>query len=230
MRSAEVQGAGRNVVGPVEQGKLDGAQTVDEDRIVLVRPAVVERLEHVFGNLFQRIYHLTEQVRERDEATAGLLSDNIRQLEDFLQLAMDYFSPLPLKLEFVPAIEVAQSLAREISDAVGCPVKIDARQCSGRLLVDPGRLVRAFGLLTAQLGPAGDGQASLEIRTAVRPSARSVVLSMSVPSDLLLRRAPAAEMQWTVAEKVLESHGGALTQGSAVAGEVLWEIVLPLQS
>jgi hypothetical protein len=225
-----VQGAGRNVAGPHEQDKLKGTQTVDEDRIVLVRPAVVDHLGHVFGNLFQRIYHLAEQVRERDSATAVLLSDSIRQLEDFLQLMMDYFSPLPLKLEFVPAIEVAQSLARGISDAVGCPVKIDGRECSGRLLVDAGRLVRAFGLLTAQLGSARDGQTSLEIRAAVRRSVRSVVLSMSVPSDLLLRRSPAAEMQWTVAEKVLESHGGALTQGSAVPGEVLWEIVLPLQS
>lgn len=225
-----MEGAWRNVAAPLEQNKPDGTQTGDEDRIVLVRPAVVEQVEHVFGNLFQRIYHLADQTSERDSATAELLSDSIRQLEDFLQLVMDYFSPLPLKLEFVPAIEVAQSLAREISDAVGCPVKIDGRNCSGRLLVDPGRLVRAFALLTAQLGQAGDGQASLEIRTAVRPSTRSVVLNMSVPPYLLSRRSPATEMQWTVAEKVLESHGGALTQGSAVPGEVLWEIVLPLQS
>jgi hypothetical protein len=225
-----VQGAGRNVRGPLEQDKLEGKQTIDEDRIVLVRPAIVDHVEHVFGNLFQRIYHLVEQERERDSGAAARLSDSIRQLEDFLQLVMDYFSPLPLKLEFVPAIEVAQSLAREISDAIACPVKIDGRQCSGRLLVDPGRLVRAFALLTAQLGPARVGQTSLEIRTAVRPSARSLVLSTSVPSDVLLGRSLATEMQWTVAEKVLESHGGALTRGSAVPGEVSWEIVLPLQS
>jgi hypothetical protein len=53
---------------------------------------------------------------------------------------------------------------------------------------------------------------------------------MRVPPYLLSRRSLATEMQWTVAEKVLERHGGALTQGSAVPGEVLWEIVLPLQS
>jgi hypothetical protein len=225
-----VEGAGRSAPGPLEHNERDGTHAGDEDRIVLVRPAVVEHVEHVFGNLFQRIYHLAEQARERDAATVELLSGSIRQLEDFLQLVMDYFSPLPLTLQFVPAIEVAQSLAREISDVVGCPVRIDGRHCSGRLLVDPGRLVRAFTLLTAQLGQAGDGQAPLEISTAVRPSTRSIVLSMRVPPHLLSRRSPATEMQWTVAEKVLESHGGALTQGSADPGEVLWEIVLPLQS
>ena len=223
-----MEGAGRSAPGPPEHNEIDGADAGDEDRIVLVRPAVVEHVEHVFGNLFQRIYHLAEQAR-RDAATAELLSGSIRQLEDFLQLVMDYFSPLPLTLQFVPAIEVAQSLAREISDVVGCPVRIDGRHCSGRLLVDPGRLGRAFGLLTAQLGQAGDGQGPLEISTAVRPSPHWIVLSMRVPPQLLSRRSPATEMQWTVAEKVLESHGGALTQGSAVSGEVLWEIALPLQ-
>jgi hypothetical protein len=225
-----VEGAWRNLMGPLEEDKVEGTQAGDQDRIVLVRPAVVEHVEHVFGNLFQRIYHLAEQTRERDSVTADLLSASIRQLEDLLQLVMDYFSPLPLTLQFVPAIEVVQSLAREISDAVGCSVKIDGRNCSGRLLVDPGRLVRAFALLTAQLGQAGDGQTSLAIRTGVRPSTRAIVLSMGVPSHLLSRRSPATEMQWTVAEKVLESHGGALSQGPTGSGEVLWEIVLPLQS
>jgi len=125
---------------------------------------------------------------------------------------------------------VAQSLAREVSEAVGCPVKIDGRHASGRLLVDPGRLVRAFALLAAQLGQGGSGQAPLELGTAVRLSSRSIVLTMPVPPHLLSRRSPATDMQWTVAEKILESHGGALTQGSPVSGEVSWEIVLPLQS
>jgi hypothetical protein len=225
-----VEGASRSGVGPLDQDELDGTHAGDEDRIVLVRPAVVEHVEHVFGNLFQRIYHLANQARQGDGAATDLLSGSITELEDFLQLVMDYFSPLPLTLQFVPAIEVAQSLAREISDAVGCPVRIDGRHCGGRLLVDPGRLGRAFGLLTAQLGQAGDDQAPLEIHTGVRPSTRSIVLGMRLPLPLLSKRSPATQMQWTVAEKVLESHGGALTQGSAVPGEVLWEIVLPLQS
>lgn len=214
----------------MRQDNLDGTRAEDEDRIVLVRPAVVERVEHVFGNLFQRIYHLADQARQHDGAPVALLSASIRELEDFLQLVMDYFSPLPLRLQFVPAIEVAQSLAREISEAVGCPVKIDGRHATGRLLVDPGRLVRAFALLARQLGQSGNGSFSLEIHTAVRSSNHSIVLTMGVPSHLISRGSASTEMQWTVAEKVFESHGGALTQCSTASGEVTWEIVLPLQS
>jgi hypothetical protein len=33
-----------------------------------------------------------------------------------------------------------------------------------------------------------------------------------------------------VAEKFLEVHGGSIQQQSTSTGEVLWEIVLPLQS
>jgi hypothetical protein len=214
----------------MRQDSLDGTRTEGEDRIVLVRPAVVERVEHVFGNLFQRIYHLADKARYHDSPSVELLSASIRELEDFLQLVMDYFSPLPLTLQFVPAIEVAQSLARKISEAVGCPVKIDGRHATGRLLVDPARLVRAFALLARQLGRSGNGGFSLEIHTAVRPSNHSIVLSMGVPSHLISRGSSSTEMQWTVAEKVFESHGGALTQCSTASGEVTWEIVLPLQS
>jgi hypothetical protein len=224
-----VKGASRGAAGRMRQDSLDGTRAEEEDRIVLVRPAVVERVEHVFGNLFQRIYHLADKARQHDVASVELLSVSVRELEDFLQLVMDYFSPLPLTLQFVPALEVVQSLAREISDAAGCPVKIDGRHATGRLLVDPGRLVRAFALLAKQLGRSDNGSFSLEIHTAVRASNHSIVLSMAAPSHLISRGSPSTEMQWAVAEKVFESHGGALTQCSAASGEVTWEIVLPLQ-
>lgn len=202
----------------------------DEDQIIVVRPVVVEHVGHVFGNLFQRIYHLTDQVRERDAAAAEALGPSIRQLEDFLQLVMDYFSPLPLSLQYVPGIDIAQSLAREISDTIGCSVKIDGKGSSGRLLVDPGRLARAFALLASHLCHVGPAAAPLELKTALRQSNRSMVLSVRLPAEVLSKRTPQSEMQWTVAEKVLESHGGALAQHSLPSGEMAWEIVLPLHS
>ncbi len=206
------------------------ARSVDEDQIIVVRPAVVEHVGHVFGNFFQRIYHLTDQVRDHDTASAEALNGSIRQLEDFLQLVMDYFSPLPLSLEYVPEIDIAQSLAREISDTTGCSVKIDSRVSAGRLLVDPGRLARAFALLASHLCHAGSQPVPLELKTGLRQSTRSMVLSVQLPADVLSKRTAQSEMQWTVAEKVLESHGGALAQHSSPAGEIAWEIVLPLHS
>ncbi len=225
-----MEGALRGAAGPVDPDKFDATRVDDEDRIVVVRPAVVEHIGHVFGNLFQRIYHLTEEMRACEAATAEMLAASIRQLEGFLQLVMDYFSPLPLALQQVPATEVAQSLAREISDTVGCPVTIDGRHLHGQLLVDPGRLVRVFALLATQLRSNTAAQRRLALTTGVQPSNRSLVLGMCIPPDLLSDPSPATEMRWTVAEKVLESHGGALRQAAVPTGETSWEIVLPLQS
>lgn len=225
-----MEGALRGTAGPMDAEKV-AARGDDEDRIIVVRPAVVDHIGHVFGNLFQRIYHLSDQVRERDASTAEMLSGSIRQLEGFLQLVMDYFSPLPLTLEYVPANEVGQSLAREISETVGCPVTIEgSRHLSGRLLVDPGRMVRVFGLLAAHLRAGTGAPRPLALTTGLRPSEHSLVFSIRIPPDLLCGASPMTEMQWTVAEKVFESHGGALRQVAVSTGETSWEIELPLQS
>ena len=61
----------------------------DDDRIVVVRPQVIDNVGHVLGNMFQRIYHLVERTREHDLVTAADLESSTRRLEDFLQLLMD---------------------------------------------------------------------------------------------------------------------------------------------
>ena len=74
------------------------ARDADDDRIVVVRPQVIDNVGHVLGNMFQRIYHLVERTRENDLVTAADLESSTRRLENFLQLLMDYVSPLSLSL------------------------------------------------------------------------------------------------------------------------------------
>ena len=200
----------------------------DENQIVIVRPAVVEHVGHALGNLFQRIYHLIDQIPV-DQAATGPLGTSVRQLEDFLQLVIDYFSPLPLALQHVPSTEVAQSLARQISDTVGCAVQLDAElPIEGGLLVDPGQLARTFGLLAKQLEHAPRGERII-LKATVRSPNRSLVFGLRAPGACDYRRSSEAEMRWAVAEKLIEMHGGTVQQDSGPAGDVLWEIVLPLQ-
>jgi hypothetical protein len=145
-------------------------------------------------------------------------------------LFIDYVSPLSLSLQYVPLADVVQSLSQQIGDAVGSPVKVETEgPRDGRLLVDAGRLARAFGLLRLQLRPeAGCGEA-VQVKTTARPSARSLTLVVNIPSGCLLGRSSTSEIEWSVAEKLLEIHGGTLQQSPTVSGEVLWEIMLPLQ-
>jgi len=184
----------------------------------------------VLGNLFQRIYHLISQARPTDPAVAAQLEGSTHQLDDFLQLVMDYFSPLSVVLEYVPGAEIAQSVGRQISDTIGCPVRIEAKlPIEGRLLVDPGRLTRGFGLLAMQLRESPGNHEGVVVQALAQPPGRWLMLSVQIPSRFVSARSSESEMRWVVAEKFLEIHGGTLQQKSAPSGEVLWEIVLPLQ-
>lgn len=220
------------VFGTISRLDAPAAQAAHEagedGQIVVVRPQVVENIGHVLGNLFQRIYHLVERSRETDAVTAADLESSTRRLEDFLQLVMDYVSPLALSYQEVSGTDVVQSLARQLSETVGCPVRVDARMpVEVRLFVDAGRLARAFALLATQIPPARD--AGLDLKAAARVGGRSLSITAVIPARLMVPRTSEAEMQWAVAEKLLEIQGGALQQTAAL-GEMQWVITLPLQS
>ena len=215
-------------IEPTETDPLEGGG--DDTQIVIIRPQILENVGHVLGNLFQRIYHLIDRSREADTATAEQLEGATHRLEDFLQLVIDYVAPLALSLQRVPASDVAQSLARQLSDRLQCSVNTEAQvQGEGQLLVDPGRLARGFRLMVEQLREGAASGETLALKVVDRLAARSLTLSAAFPAGWLLAPSSESEMQRSVAEKLLEIQGGSLHQKSASSGEVLWEIVLPLQ-
>ena len=212
--------------GPVvAEDELDG----DDGQIVVVRSQVVENVGHVLGNMFQRIYHLVDGIRADNAATATDLDHNIRRLEAFLQLLMDYVSPVSLSLQGVSLGDVAQSLAQMVGDAVGRPVTIEGGPAEGRLLADAGRLARAFGLLRLQLRPEPECTQGIQLKVATQPGAQLLTLVLVIPRGCVLERSSESEVQWAVAEKLVEIHGGALQQSATASGGVVWEIMLPLQ-
>ncbi|MCK6555398.1 hypothetical protein L6Q96_12595 [Candidatus Binatia bacterium] len=214
----------------VESADGGVAATEPTGQIVVIRPDVVDTVGHVLGNLFQRIYHLVDRAELAAPAEVGDLNKNVRRLEDFLQLVMDYISPVPLVLEYVPATEVAQSLARQVSDTVGCAVRVDARVAvDGRSLVDPGRLARAFRLLARQLEASAESGVAIELKVAGRAAGRTLSLKARVPGQLKAQRSSDAEMEWAVAERLIELHGGGVRCQDLPNGDATWEISLPLQ-
>lgn len=216
----------RGLADPIE---TDDAQSEDA-QMVVVRPQVVETVGHVLGNVFQRMYHLIEVCGNADAATAAALHSTTRTLEDFLQQVIDYFSPISLVLQHVPAAEVAQGLARQLSDAVGGAVKLDAKLPADRcVLVDPGRLARGFSLLASRLHNGADSARGIGARVVGEAHGCSVRLTVMLPAAVVAPQSSESEVRWAVAEKLLETHGGTLRQHAMRSGEVLWEIVLPLQ-
>jgi hypothetical protein len=216
---------------PPEKSESDRARHLaDDGQIVVVRPQVVENVGHVLGNLFQRMYHLIDRTREADAGTAAQLEASTHGLEDFLQLVIDYVSPLSLSLQRVPASEVVQSLARQLSDELGSSVAVDVElSVEHQLLIDPGRLARGFGLLARQLGEGGRGRETGTVAVWARPGSLSLAINVVLPSTYSRASSSVSEIEWSVAEKLLEIQGGSLLRKATPAGEVLWEIVLPLQ-
>lgn len=202
----------------------------DDGQIVVVRPRVVDTVGHVLGNMFQRIYHLVDRTREGDVAVGADLDGSIRRLESFLQLLMDYVSPLTLSVQEVTLADVAESLAQQLGAAAGHAVRVgSAGLAQGRLLADAGRVTRAFSLLCSQVRPA-PAPAAIHLTATAASATRSFTLVVSIPRGCLFERSSESEIRWAVAEKLLEMHGGMLQQSSTVSGETLWEIMLPLQS
>jgi len=199
-------------------------------QLVVVRQQVVDNVGHVLGNLFQRIYHLLSQPRDPG-ASADQLESTIRQLEHFLQLVLDYVSPISLTLDYVSAAEIAQSLARQVSDRIGAHVRTGAElPMEGRLLIDPGRLARCFALLATRLVENGSNSKGIELQATIRPAAGVLLLWLDIPAGLVLPCSSVSEMHWAVAEKFLEMHGGSLQAKPGPSGDVRWEITIPLQS
>ncbi len=203
----------------------------DDGQIVVIRPRVVENVGHVLGNMFQRIYHLVERTHEGDAAMAVDLNSSIRRLEGFLQLLMDYVSPMSLSVQEVPLGDVVESVALQVGDAVGHPVAIEGGvPADGRVLADAGRLARAFGLLGLRLRRQSECEEAVRVKATARTDARLLALVIMIPRGCVLDGSSESEIQWAVAEKLLEIHGGVLQDRSTVSGDVLWEIMLPLQS
>ena len=222
----------RGFADPVATGPVErDAQPAEGAHLVVVRSEVVETVGHVLGNMFQRMYHLIEVAGAADATSAAALEGSTRKLEDFLQLVIDYFSPVSLVLQQLPAAEVAQGLARQMSDSVGCAVKLDAKlPAESRLLVDPGRLARSFSLLASRLRENADSEHTVTIRVVGEAAGRFIRVTVMLPARLVTAESSESEVRWAVAEKLLETHGGTLRQQAMPSGEVLWEIALPLQA
>jgi signal transduction histidine kinase len=218
------------VAESVPSTQAEDVVTGDDGQIVVVRPRVLDDVGHVLGNMFQRIFHLVERTGDRDTVIAADLESSLRRLEAFLQLLMDYVSPLSLSLQPVSLSDVAQSLAQQISAASGRPVTLTGSvPADAQFLGDAGRLSQAFGLLALQLRAAAGGNEAIEIRAATNSPSRVLALAVSLPPACIVERSSECEIQWSLAEKLLDIHGGVLRQGSTRAGGVLWEIMLPLQ-
>lgn len=211
--------------------------------LVVVQERVLADIAHELGNFFHKLYYWSDFIKtdaetsKKADSTAGhMLERTIANLEEFLKVALEYFHPITLNFTKVSVGELLDGFMAHLKSHLNgnaVEVRRDQIDPPATILVDPTRISQAFrialhhvhedlklgGALTVTLGTAKrrdfDG---LEMRLDVEPSA---------PASPLFRGAEAG-VEWAVAQKLIELHGGEIVERYEANGRKVVMIFLPL--
>jgi signal transduction histidine kinase len=224
-------------------GPSSGEPRPEQGSLVVVQERVLAEISHELGNFFHKLYYWSDYIKsggegsKRGDSTAGhMLERTITNLEEFLKVAIEYFHPITLNFTKVPVGDLLDGFlthlgahlngneVRVFRDEIGEPATI---------LVDPTRISQAFrialhnvhedlksgGALEVGLGRGSRRDfPGLEVRLAVEPKVQ--------PSPLA--RGAEAGVEWAVAQKLIELHGGEIEEQYDSSGRRVIVIFLPL--
>jgi hypothetical protein len=203
---------------------------------------VVAEILHDLGNFFHKLYYWADYLRSGDAArdgdpTAGeMLEGTIKQLQDYLKSAFDYLAPVALSPTRITAVDVVNSLVGKVSARLcGAPVRADRSDGLEHLdvLVDPSRMSQALEVVVRQVASQvgetstvaigartanGQGPAGIEVRIDVE---------RCVNASPWFRTAEAG-VEWALAEKLFDLHGGRLSQDAGEANTLGVVMFLPV--
>jgi hypothetical protein len=212
------------VSGSGEPGTVSAGDQGDGE-LVVVRQAVLATVDHAFGNIFQRLYHLLRTLRSGTNHVVPALEESVREVQSLLELFVDYVAPTPLEMRPLRTTDVASSFRRHADDELGTEriqlvVKDDP---TAMVAVDPSRLGRVFHLLAQLLAEraSADGLSGV-----CAPSATGTHFEIRI-DGLTPVNSPEAELRWALAEKLVDLQGGELRWLAAGQGAG-WTLRLPL--
>lgn len=193
----------------------------------------LERAEHVFGNLLQRLYALAESAEEGRFLRGTDLAHTVARVESALRALFSYLEVPHGEWIQISAAEVVESLATSLgeSSAVAVQVAREPDVVPYRVSVDLRALPVAWRAIATVLERTGtglpDGQSrGLEVRAEA--TGGELWLEVKMPPDWKTQRCLEAELWWAVAEKVIGRHGGKLCYDGGGRGGGTWSIRLPL--
>lgn len=211
--------------------------------LVVVQERVLTDISHELGNFFHKLYYWSDFIKTDNEtakqadSTAGhMLERTIANLEEFLKVALEYFHPITLNFTKVPVGELLDGFMVHLGahlNGNAVEVRRDEIDSPATILIDPARISQAFrialhhvhedlklgGALTVTIGTATRRDfEGLEMRLDVEPKA---------PASPLFRGAEAG-VEWAVAQKLIELHGGEIVERYETNGRKVVMIFLPL--
>jgi signal transduction histidine kinase len=211
--------------------------------LVVVQERVLAEISHELGNFFHKLYYWsdyiksdTEGARKADSTAGHMLERTISNLEDFLKVALEYFYPIRLNFTKTAVGELLDAFMTHLSAHLnGNEVRVFRDEIGepATILIDPARISQAFrialhqvhedlksgGALTVGLGKVTRRDfPGLEVRLSVEPKV--------APSPLF--RTAEAGVEWAVAQKLIEMHGGEIVERCDANGRRTVVIFLPL--
>lgn len=208
--------------------------------LLRIDEAVVHDLSHELGNYFHKLYYWTDCIRsgatdlEPGTSPTDALDDTLHRLQAFLNLALVYFEPAVVKAIAISGADVAralEALLRGENPAAEVEATCSPAAAAAPLLVDTGRLSTGFRTI-ARLLDAGAGtvlRLEADVVASGTPSGRlQITLSSTGGSpDAAARRAQRV-VEWAVAARMLELHGGELDTHEQRPGSARCVLTLPL--
>jgi signal transduction histidine kinase len=211
---------------------------------IVVQEKVLAEIAHELGNFFHKLYYWSDFLKERqsrksaDSTAAQMLERTIKNLEDFLKLALDYVHPTQLSFMRMGVSELLEGLMFQVRAQLnGTPVAVgdgeDWRGVEVQVLVDPSHLSHAFEVavrhLTMQVGPASKIEITIERAERRNAPGLEVEFRLHEPNEASpLFRTAEVGVEWAVAQKVVALHGGELSEHAQDTKEKELVFFLPL--
>jgi hypothetical protein len=203
---------------------------------------MVAEILHDLGNLFHKLYYWADYLRSGDaardgDASAGeMLEGTIKQLQDYLKAAFDYLAPVALSPTRMAAADIMTSLVGKVSARLGSTVVstagLEAVE-SLAVLIDPSRMSQGLEIVVRQVAAQVSETSSVGLTAvAVNHEApagitvRVVVNHCADPSKFF--RTGEASVEWALAEKLFDLHGGRLSHESGTTDQVALEMFFPV--
>jgi signal transduction histidine kinase len=215
----------------------------EQGSLVVVQERVLAEIAHEIGNLFHKLYYWsdyiksdTEGARKADSTAGHMLERTITNLEDFLKVALEYFYPIKLNFTKIAIGELLDGFMTHLGAHLnGNEVRVFRDEISepGTILVDPARISQAFRISLHQVHEDLKSGGALNVRIAkgYRRDFPGLELRLEVepkvPPSALFRTAEAG-VEWAVARKLIEMHGGEIVERYDQNGRKVVLIFLPL--
>ena len=217
-------------------------QSREQGSLVVVREHVVGEIAHELGNFFHKLYYWADYIKsesdvvKRADSTVGhMLERTVASLDEFLKTTLDYFTPItlnPTNLRVDEVVEGFLTQLRSLSHGSSILVTREELVSGTVLLVDPTRVSQAFrnalhhiredlkaGVVVVTVGRESRGDLhGVEIRLELE--------SKSATPSLL--RGSELGVEWAVAAKLIELHGGDIIERDETNGCKVVAIFLPI--